>query len=268
MPSVDPKLFSLIIPVYKQEKTIKQDIEDVLAVLSSTQRNFEIIPVIDGELDKSLLEVKKIKDPRVRPVGYPTNHGKGYAVRYGFSVARGDTIGFKDGGPDLKALALPVMLAQFEFQKADIVLGSKRHPGSRGSYPAARRILSWGYQKFTKLLFGLDVTDTQVGMKIYKRKVLEDVLPRLLVKKFAFDIEILAVSYHLGYRKIYEAPVEINLFTGKSSISIRSIMPVIMNMLKDTLAVFYRLKILRYYDDASKRKWRFDPELNFRINIG
>ena len=129
-------------------------------------------------------------------------------------------------------------------------------------------MLSWVYQKFTKLLFGLDVTDTQVGMKIYKRRVLEDVLPRLLVKQFAFDIEILAVAHHLGYRRIFEAPVEINLFSSKSSIVWGKMFRIIFNMLNDTFAVFYRLRILHYYDDASKRKWRYDPELNFRINIG
>ncbi len=262
------KKFSLIIPVYRQEKTIRKDIEDVLSVLSTTGREFEIIPVIDGEMDTSLAETKKVKDSRVHVVGYKTNHGKGYAVRYGFSKASGDVIGFKDGGMDLKAKALPLMLAQFEFQKADVVIGSKRHPDSKVEYPFVRRILSWGYQKFTKLLFGLDVTDTQVGMKIYRRRVLEDVLPRLLVKQFAFDIEILAVAYHLGYRKIFDAPVEIDLFSSKSSIVWKKMLRIILNMLKDTLAVYYRLKILRYYDEASKRKWRFDPELNFRINIG
>ncbi len=262
------KKFSLIIPVYKQEKVIRHDIEEVIEALSSVKIDFEIIPVIDGEFDRSLLEIKKIKDRRVRSVGYLTNHGKGYAVRYGFSHATGDVIGFKDAGGDLKPKALPLMLAQFEFQHADIVIGSKRHPDSKVDYPTYRRILSWGYQKFTKLLFGMDVRDTQVGMKIYRRKVLEDVLPRLLVKKFAFDIEILAVAYRLGYRKIFEAPVEIDLFSSHSSIDWGSILKVISNMLKDTIAVFYRLRILRYYDDASKRKWRFDPELNFRVNIG
>jgi glycosyltransferase involved in cell wall biosynthesis len=260
--------FSLIIPVYRQEKTIRKDIEDVIHVLDTSGVDFEIIPVIDGRLDRSFEEAKKIKDKRVHVVGYQTNHGKGYAVRYGFSHARGDVIGFKDAGPDLKPGALPLMLAQFVFQKADIVIGSKRHPDSKVEYPVSRKILSWVYQKFTKILFGLEVRDTQVGMKIYKRKILEEVLPRLLVKEFAFDIEILAVAYRLGYRKICEAPVEINLFSGKSSIVWANMMKVVLNMLKDTLAVFYRLRILRYYDEASKRKWRFDPELNFKINIG
>lgn len=260
--------FSLIIPVYKQANSIKRDLEDVISALATTKIDFEIIPVIDGMLDRSYGEAKKVQDPRVRVVGYNTNHGKGYAVRYGFSQATGDVIGFKDAGGDLKAKALPLMLAQFEFEEADVIIGSKRHPDSKVDYPLYRTILSWVYQQLVKLLFGLNVRDTQVGMKIYKRRLLEDVLPRLLVKQFAFDIEMLAVAYHLGYRKIYEAPVQIDLFSAKSSISWNKMFRVIRNMLNDTLAVFYRLRILHYYDDASKRKWRFDPELNFRINIG
>ncbi|KKR78463.1 MAG: Glycosyl transferase, family 2 [Microgenomates group bacterium GW2011_GWB1_40_9] len=244
------KKFSLIVPVYKQEKTIKANILSILDVLKTITVPFEIIPVIDGILDNSEGEIKKIKDSHVHVVGYKNNRGKGYAVRYGFAHAGGDVIGF------------------LEFQDADVVLGSKRHPDSKVDYPTYRRILSWGYQQIVKVLFGLNVTDTQVGMKLYKRKLLEDVLPRLLVKHFAFDIEILAVAYHLGYRKIYESPVEINFFFSKTSMVWSKLFRVIYNMITDTLAVFYRLKIKRYYDNASKRKWRFDPELNFRINVG
>lgn len=262
------KLFSLIIPVYKQEKTIKRDIEAIIEALSPIKISFEIITVMDGYLDNSLAEIKKITDKRVKPVGYPTNHGKGYAVRFGFAHAEGDVIGFMDAGGDLSPKALLPMLAQFTFQDADAVIGSKRHPDSKIVYPTYRRILSWGYQKFIRILFGINVRDSQVGMKLYKRKLLEDVLPRLLVKQFAFDIEILAVANRLGYTKIFEAPVELNFPKAVSTITAQKIMHTIWNMMNDTLAVFYRLKILHYYDNANKRKWRFDPELNFRVNIG
>lgn len=262
------EFISIIIPVYKQEKTIKRDIESVLHAVSTLSIPFEIIPVIDGRLDQSEKEAKKIKDKRVRVVGYYTNHGKGYAVRYGFAHAKGNIIGFMDAGGDLKASALPLMVTQFLYQKADIIIGSKRHPDSKVVYPWIRKIYSWGYQQLVRCFFGLNVRDTQVGMKIYKRRLLEDVLPRLLVKQFAFDIEILAVAYHLGYRKIFEAPVEISLDMTSSSIIPMKMFPVIYNMLNDTLAVFYRLRILHYYDEGSKRRWRYDPELNFRINVG
>lgn len=260
--------FSLIIPVYCKEKIIRKDIEETIVVLDGAKINFELIVVVDGQQDKSFEEAQKVKDSRVQVVGYKTNHGKGYAVRYGFSHAAGDVIGFKDAGPDLQPGALPLMLAQFAFQQADVVIGSKRHPDSKIYYPFNRIVISWVYQKLIKVLFGLDIRDTQVGLKLYRRKVLEDVLPRMLVREFAFDIEMLAVAYHLGYRKIYEAPVEINLFSSTSTIVWTNMIRVIANVLNDTLAVYYRLKLLHYYDEESKRKWVFDPELNFRINIG
>jgi glycosyltransferase involved in cell wall biosynthesis len=259
--------FSLIIPVYKQEITIRKNILHILDELSKLPVPFEIIAVIDGEVDKSMAEVLKIKDDRVKVVGYKTNHGKGYAVRFGIAKSSGDVVGFLDSGEDLITSALPLMLDQFEWQKADIVIGSKRHPNSKVDYPLSRKIMSWGYQNLTRILFGLHVRDTQVGMKVYRRNVLEDVMPRLLVKKFAFDIEMLAVANYLGYTRIYEAPIELNM-KGNSSITSKSFWYVIFKMLWDTCAVFYRLKLKHYYDNGNKRKWKFDPELNFRINVG
>lgn len=260
--------FSLIIPVYKQEKTVRRDIGDILEVLNQTTMPFEIIPVVDGYLDRSEKEIKKIADRRIKVVGYKTNHGKGYAVRYGFAHAHGDVIGFMDGGGDLDPNALPLMLDQFFWHDADIIIGSKRHPDSQINYPFWRKVQSWVYQQIVKILFGLNVRDTQVGMKVYKRKVLEDVLPRLLVKEFAFDVEMLAVAHYLGYTHIYEAPIHLDFFHAVSSITWKSLINIAFKTFRDTLAIFYRLHLLHYYDDTSKRKWRFDPELNFRINIG
>ncbi len=126
-----------------------------------------------------------------------------------------------------------------------------------------------GYQLLVFFLFGLKIRDTQVGMKFYKREVLEKVLPRLLIKTFAFDIEILAVASYLGFKRIYEAPVEIKLdFRGSSGITSQKFLRTVTRMLWDTLAVFCRLRILNYYADENQRKWRYDPELNFRVNIG
>ena len=227
----------------------------------------ELIVVIDGGGDKSFAEALKLKSKNFKVVGYKTNHGKGYAIRYGMAQSKGDAIGFLDAGGDLHEAGLRMLLDYYQWYGADIVVGSKRHPESKVAYPFFRKILSIGYQLLVRILFGLNIRDSQVGMKIYRRNVLEDVLPRLLVKRFAFDIEILAVSWRLGYKKIVEAPIELD-FTGASTIASTGFWKVVMNMLWDTCAVFYRLKILRYYDKENSRKWRYDPELNFRINTG
>lgn len=262
-----PDFISLIIPSYKQEKTIVKDVIRVKKVMDSLRKQYEIIIVIDGKLDKTEKILKSKRIPHVKVVGYQHNYGKGYAVRFGMANARGEIIAFLDAGMDLNPQGLSVLLDYMKRNKADIVVGSKLHPLSKVHYPWQRKTLSWGYRNLVRLLFGLSVADTQVGLKVFRRKVLEDVLPRLLVKRYAFDIEILSVAYYLGYKKIYEAPVDLQ-FGNWSSITSQNFLQAIMKMLWDTVAVFYRLRILRYYDDSSRRKWRYDPELNFRINIG
>ena len=64
-------------------------------------------------------------------------------------------------------------------------------------------------------MFRLDVRDTQVGLKLFRDEVAEEVMPLLLVKQFAFDLEFLAVSRALGYGRIKEQPVNLKYrFTG------------------------------------------------------
>lgn len=267
MPEGTPRLLSIITPVYRQEKTIVKDLRAILAQLDMLKVPYELIVVVDGMEDRSYdLARKHIRYPNVIIVGYPTNHGKGYAVRFGMAKCKGDVIGFIDAGGDLHAEGLSMMLEHFRWYNADIIIGSKRHPVSKVTYPFYRRFMSWVYQMLIRLLFGLQVKDSQVGMKLYKRVVLEDVLPRLIVKKFAFDIEILAVANHLGYKRIFEAPVELD-FSSASTITSGNFWRIIFSTLLDTFAVYYRLQILRYYDGVNKRHWRFDPELNFRVNL-
>jgi len=261
------KILSVIVPAYKQEKTIFKDLQNIQRALEQIRWDYEIIVVVDGMVDKTYENARRIKSSKIKVVGYQTNKGKGYAVRYGMARAKGDLIAFIDAGMDLDPRGLAMALEHFCWYKADIIVGSKRHPVSQVDYPWQRKVISLGYQFLVRILFGLKVRDTQVGLKIFRRKVLEDVLPRLLVKRFAFDIEMLVVAYKLGYKRIYEAPIRLKWILSRSVVS-KSLWKTLFNMLWDTLAVFYRLKILHYYDDVNKRKWRYDPELDFRVNIG
>lgn len=246
------QLLSIIVPAYKQEKTIKKDLENIDEVLSKGLRDYdyEIICVVDGVIDRTREEAKKVKSPKVRIVSYKHNKGKGSAVRYGMVRSKGNLISFLDAGMEISPASITMLIAHMEWYNADVIVGSKRHPVSRVNYPLLRHILSVGYHLGAKFLFGLPLTDTQSGIKIFKRKVLEKILPRLLVKQYAMDIEMLAVARHLGFKRIYEAPIEVTFNRGTSRIS----WPVILYMLRDTLAVFYRLRILRYYSDRNK-KW-------------
>ena len=241
------KLLSLVVPAYKQEKTIIRDLRNLNKTLSFLPFNHEIIVVVDGFLDKTYTKAKSVKNENIKVLGYKENKGKGFAIKYGVEEAKGDIIGFIDAGMDLDPTEISIMLDIMDWNNADIVVGSKLHPDSKVIYPVARKILSWGYRTLTHVLFGFKVKDTQVGLKIFKKRVAKEVFSKIVVKRFAFDIEVLAVAYKLGYHRIHEAPIKLN-FKGASTITSKSFWNIIFWILLDTAAVFYRLKILKYYD--------------------
>ncbi len=239
------KIFlSLVVPVYKQERTISKNVNMLEESLDGLNIPYELIIVADGEYQKLKKILKKTKK-HTTIIGYEKNQGKGYAVRFGMQKAIGDIVGFIDAGMEIAPEGIVMLLNHMDWYNADIIVGSKLHPVSQVNYPFPRRVLSWGYRTLTRILFGFKVRDTQVGIKIFKRKVIKVVFPRLLVKKFAFDIEVLAVSYNLGFTRIYEAPVKLKFKQG--SISSRNFWKVIIHMMWDTFAVWYRIKILNYY---------------------
>lgn len=258
---------SIIMPAYRQEKTIEKNLLAVKEILDKLDYNYELIVVIDGKVDETFQRAKRIKSKKIKVVGYEHNHGKGYAIRYGMVRSKGDIVCFIDAGTDLNPKGLLTLVDYFVKFKADIVIGSKRHAQSFVTYPFNRKVISFLSQQFIRFLFGINVKDTQVGMKIFKRKVIENVMPRLLVKKFAFDIEILAVAHNLGYERVFEAPINL-VYDFEGSLVSKNLWRELFHTLWDTLAIFYRLKILKYYNDKNKMKWRYDPELEFKVNLG
>jgi glycosyltransferase involved in cell wall biosynthesis len=238
---------SVVIPVFDQQKTIVKDVLNIDSILKSLDYSYEIIVVNDGSNDDTYSKLLPLASHNIRILSYQINQGKGHAVRFGMLKARGEIVGFIDAGMDIHPSGFEMLINHMNWYSADIIVGSKLHPVSQVNYPLSRKILSWGYRWLTHRLFGFQIRDTQVGLKFFKRKVVKDVLPRLLVKKYAFDIEILAVAYLLGYKRIYEAPVKINF--KSNTITALNVWRTIAFMLWDTFAVFYRLKILHYYDD-------------------
>ncbi len=240
------RLLSLIMPAYKQEKTIVREIKLLDSVLSTLPSKHEIIVVVDGFEDDTYKKLKRIKNRRIKVYGYRENKGKGFAIKYGVEKAKGDIIGFIDAGMDLDPREISLMINIMDWNNADIVIGSKLHPDSIVNYPLSRKFLSWGYRTIIRMLFRLNVKDTQVGLKLFKRKVAKTVFSKIIVKAFAFDVEVLAVAQELGYTRIYEAPIKLRFKQG--SIKSTNFWKICFWTLVDTIAVFYRMNILHYYD--------------------
>ncbi len=210
-----------------------------------------MVIVDDGSKDKTAEFARQHASDKLKVVRYETNMGKGYALRAAFDHSTGNIIIFFDAGLDYQPEHIMRFWEELERNKADIVIGSKRHPDSEVDYPLQRQIISKFAQFTVKILFNLNVKDTQVGMKVFRREVLENILPRVLVKRYAFDIEILALAQRYGY-KIVEAPVKMNFNFATSSVNLKAI----WHSAWDTFSVFYRVKILKYYDKPAVERER------------
>ena len=240
---------SIIIPAYNEEKSIGRTLRGLVNFFDHQPAyNYEIVVVDDGSRDRTARVVRATPHALVRLVRSKRTYGKGHALRLGVKAARGELITFVDAGGDFQPDNILRCLKLMEALDADIVIGSKRHPMSRVNYPLKRQILSRIYQIVIHLLFNLKVRDTQTGLKVFKAQVLKIIFPRVLVKQYAFDLELLVIANHLGFHRISEAPVDLDFNTASTGINNSTIRGII----QDTLAIFYRLYILRWYDKSRR----------------
>ena len=236
-------LLSIVMPAHNLGPTIAENVNRVRRAVPQ-ELPLEIVVVDDGSVDETRAELERITGtvPELRPVFLRQNAGKGWALKQGFEASRGSHILLLDADLDLPPEQTANFFAVMQRETADVVIGSKRHPDSQLNYPWHRHLTSIVYYGLVKLLIGLPIHDTQTGMKLFRREALACAIPRMLVKRFAFDLELLSIIHERGFR-IAEAPVRLEFQSRFGCVRPRSVKQVMM----DTLAIFYRLRILRYY---------------------
>ena len=231
---------SVVVPMYN-ESGIYNNMKEMIKSLDRDFDDYEIILVDDGSKNDCLKEAKRIKSKKLRIVGYKENKGKGHALKYGFKFVEGDYVTFIDADLDLHPDQIKTFFGHID--NYDIVIGNKRHSQSKVHYPWFRKFFSWGYHLLIFFLFGLKLKDTQSGLKLFKKSCLDVILPKIAVKKYAFDLELLVVAKKYGF-KVYEAPIKLVYKFSGTGINLKQI----YYMFVDTLAIFYRLRIKRYYE--------------------
>ena len=235
---------SLVMPAYNEGDSIEGALDTLDRVVKDAGLRYEIVVVDDGSLDSTRLKAINYasRNGHVRVVGYSENVGKGYAVKEGFMQAEGDAVVFVDS--DMEIDLEKVSSYVEALQHGDIAIASKWHPESVVEMPLARRILGHGFNVLVRLMTGVKLRDTQTGLKAVKRKAFEDIFKRLAVKRYAFDVELLAVANLYGL-KVVELPVKITMKGLFRPIDV-------WRMFMDLLGITYRLRVLRWYQRSLK----------------
>lgn len=240
------ELVSILVPVYNIEKNIERNINILMEKISPFISNFEIIISDDGSEDNSKKVIEKIckENKNIFGVYSRENHGKGNALKRACEIANGKYIIFCDGDMEIDPSQLENFFDIMHRENADIVIGSKRHKNSVVNYSNVRKLISFVYFMFVKIFFNLPIQDTQTGLKLFKREAIVNIFPRILVKAFAYDLEVLVACNSNG-KKIVSAPVIVNPNRHFGFIKLN----VLWKTFIDTLAIFYRLNIVKFYKD-------------------
>ena len=233
---------SVVVPAYREGRRIHDNLARLVRELDTLNVAYEVIVVSDGNTDGTAAEARRVGSPNVKVFDYPMNVGKGFALSFGVAQSTGPLVTFIDADMELDPANIRPFLGLMQTSEWDAVIGSKRHPKSKVDYPRFRRFQSAIYQLLVRVLFSLNVRDTQTGLKLFRREVLEEALPLLAIKKFAFDLELLVVAHHIGYRRVVEAPIRLDY---RFNSTVRP--SAVFSILWDTAAIFYRLRILHYY---------------------
>lgn len=237
---------SFVVPTYNEEDSIEDTLVTLDEVVQNTKLSYEIIVVNDGSIDKTLPKAITYasRNGHVKIVSYSSNEGKGYAIKEGFTKANGEVVVFTDSDMDIDLESVSTYIDAL--RTGDIVIASKWHPQSVVEMPLVRRLLSHGFNVLVRLLTGVPWRDTQAGLKAIRKSALLDVFQRLAVKRYAFDVELLAVANLYGL-KVVEMPVKLKM---GASFKLKEI----WRMLVDLLGIAYRLKVRRFYQKPHARR--------------
>lgn len=172
---------SIIIPCHKEK-----DISQMVQAVRMFHTTAEIIVIEDDE-----------------------GKGKGWAIRQGIRSATGDTLVFIDADIDIHPAEIYNLLPWLNYH--DIVIGTK----DISKLPPRRRIVSFGYRLLVRILFHLRISDSQTGLKIWKR----DIIPEFGTDGFGYDIEMLVEARKRGLR-IKEVPIQCRIYSKVKILSI------------------------------------------------
>ena len=204
---------SVVIPAYNEEARIGNVLDSIAEYFSKKESlagEYEIIVVVNGSSDRTaeIVADKIAALPGIRIVDVKERIGKGGAVIKGFEASLGDVVGFTDSDRAVGPAEIYRLADWLSKSDLDGVIGSRRVKGAIIPMKQSwiRRSLSWWFNLLVDMLFNLGFKDTQCGVKFFKRRTINGILPEIKTRGYEFDVELLWVAKKKGF-KIAEMPI-------------------------------------------------------------
>lgn len=204
---------AMVVPFFNPGPAALVDtVRRLAATLDAGGSPYRVVAVSDGSTDASGEALASAAIAHVDVLTLPVNRGKGAALRAGLAHAVADPqalVGYIDADGDIPPEQVAGLVDIARVSGADAVVASKLHPASVLDVTRRRSLMSALFRRATRVLFRLDVRDTQTGLKLYRAETLAAIGPLLREDGFAIDVEILVAARRERRLSIVEAPVRI-----------------------------------------------------------
>lgn len=208
-----PRL-SIVIPAMNEEEGIGQVLDELpLKELEAMGYPSEVV-VVDGESVDRTRDIAREKGARVL---IEPRKGYGRAYKSGFEVAQGEIIATGDADLTYPFAKLPEYLRLFEREKLDFVTTNRFARLQPGAMSAKHKVGNWVLSTTQRVLFMVDVKDSQSGMWIFRREI----LPKLTLTSDGMPLseEIKIEAFSKGELRSREIPIEYRVRVGDVKLS-------------------------------------------------
>jgi glycosyltransferase involved in cell wall biosynthesis len=195
-------VISIVLPCYNPLPGWLQTLEDAVCELDRKLSGIPIEYIVsnDGSTNLRLMNIPALaKIPNLTLLDNVINEGKGSAIRKGVAMARGEIIVYTDIDFPFGTDAIVEMVRIFQDDPDCAFVYGNRGKDYFKKLPLKRRLFSKILQVVNRFFLGKHITDSQAGIKGFRR----DILPQLLATRtntFIFEIELILMLLQTGVR--------------------------------------------------------------------
>ncbi|MFA6448472.1 MAG: glycosyltransferase family 2 protein [bacterium] len=222
---------SLLIPAYNEEENLTRNLPVMIGALDSFVNDLEVIIVDDGSVDGTVRVVEEFaaKDPRIKLVRHEKNLGPGSGIITLASLATRDIILFLPADIAMRLEQLPRYFDAI--QNVDFVVGVS---SARSDYTPFRKLASFVYIKFIKLLFKLPMRQFNY-VNVYRREVLQKCPPT--INGVFISVEMLVKAMDAGFRY---AEVDVDYVPREFGVASCGKTSVILDTIREALRFYFK----------------------------
>jgi len=223
---------SIIFPIYKTDKW-NLKVTNCINIFYDEypKRELEIILIIDNPNKNDEQKINEIKKYLKHSLNIITvlnqkRMGKGYALKTGFQIAKNKIVGFVDADESINCLDI-INAIEMMNNKKEVVVGVRK----LNQYPSKiRKMLSILFNLYIRSVLKLSISDSQCGLKFFKKDVINKIINKMKIDGFAIDVEIL---YLLKRENVKITKMNININKSKiSTVTLSSIFEMMRDVLR------------------------------------